>query len=547
MSSQAISDYLAKQIFIERNIVTYRSLSREFGIHVNSAKNELAMYHDNAPYQSQSCVATYLLSGELSSRKRSYDDFEDVDMGFELTQSVDDGEQEDCDGDELPRTTIMVVNERDLESAIAPFFEPPSIHVYSLSPAPLHDAGLLCTPTDFVRQTDNAKGSKLAVTVGRVIAANIRTRVGAKKTTAAESLRPKPRVAPEAKPPVAKGVAQDKTEKSKTTADKPNEKPKATGKLGFFKAKPKESKDVKEEIKADDNKKQFFGAKKAANAPPSQSLSVTNPPQRSLKRKSTANALSDEDDDKATTSALPSAPSKPKEKLRVRKGVLLSDDEEPPQKDTRRSRLSSRAQSLVNSEAEREAHALMDIDDEDVVRVTRSEVIARRDEDEGEDEEEEKHEAEVDAVKSEDVEMAETSKLKTTRKKKEKKVIPVGKNGLKKRKVMKTRKEIKNGYMVTEDYTDWESVDEEDMEATVDPPKTKGKGRAKASKIAKKEPEEEEDNLAATSEETQLETAAPTKLTVKPPAKPSKRTAGSSKGGQKSLANFFGPPKAKKI
>lgn len=304
---------------------------------------------------------------------------------------------------------------------------------------------------------------------------------------------------------------------------------------------------MKEEIKADDNKKQFFGAKKAANAPPSQSLSVTNPPQRSLKRKSTANALSDEDDDKATTSALPSAPSKPKEKLRVRKGVLLSDDEEPPQKDTRRSRLSSRAQSLVNSEAEREAHALMDIDDEDVVRVTRSEVIARRDEDEGEDEEEEKHEAEVDAVKSEDVEMAETSKLKTTRKKKEKKVIPVGKNGLKKRKVMKTRKEIKNGYMVTEDYTDWESVDEEDMEATVDPPKTKGKGRAKASKIAKKEPEEEEDNLAATSEETQLETAAPTKLTVKPPAKPSKRTAGSSKGGQKSLANFFGPPKAKKI
>ena len=204
--------------------------------------------------------------------------------------------------------------------------------------------------------------------------------------------------------------------------------------------------------------------------------------------------------------------------------------------------------------------------EEDVVRVTKSEVIARREEDESEDEEEEKHKTEGDAIKSEDVEMAETSKPKTTRKKKEKKVIPVGKNGLKKRKVMKTRKEIKNGYMgrpflingghdiddntVTEDYSDWESVDEEDMEAIVDPPKTKGKGIARASKIPKKEPQEEEDNLAATaglSEEDQQETAAPTKSTVKPHAKSSKRTVGSSKGGQKSLANFFGPPKAKKV
>jgi len=72
--------------------------------------------------------------------------------------------------------------------------------------------------------------------------------------------------------------------------------------------------------------------------------------------------LSDEDD-KATTSVLLPTPSNPKENLRVKKGVLLSDDEELPQKDSRRLRLSSRAQSLVNSEAEREAHALMDIDD----------------------------------------------------------------------------------------------------------------------------------------------------------------------------------------
>ena len=91
--------------------------------------SELAMYHDNAPYQSQSCVATYLLSGEVSSR-RSYDDFEDIDMGFELTQSADDGEQEECDGDELPRITIMVVNERDLECELADFF--PANEIYAI-------------------------------------------------------------------------------------------------------------------------------------------------------------------------------------------------------------------------------------------------------------------------------------------------------------------------------------------------------------------------------------------------------------------------------
>lgn len=80
------------------------------------------------------------------------------------------------------------------------------------------------------------------------------------------------------RPLVAKGVAQDKTEKSKITADKPNEKSKATGKLEFFKAKPKEPKDVKEGIKADENKKQFFSAKtaNAAIKPPSPSHSVTS-------------------------------------------------------------------------------------------------------------------------------------------------------------------------------------------------------------------------------------------------------------------------------
>ncbi|KAF8892155.1 hypothetical protein BD779DRAFT_95234 [Infundibulicybe gibba] len=67
MSSQPVIDYLTKQLFIEKNLVTYRSLSRALTIHVNAAKNELAAYHASVPYQSQTSEATYLLCGEMIS------------------------------------------------------------------------------------------------------------------------------------------------------------------------------------------------------------------------------------------------------------------------------------------------------------------------------------------------------------------------------------------------------------------------------------------------------------------------------------------------
>lgn len=67
-----------------------------------------------APYQSQTCHATYLLSGEVFASK-SAGDSQDVDMDYE--EGADkEGEFED-DGDEVPQTKVMLVNEEDLEGA----------------------------------------------------------------------------------------------------------------------------------------------------------------------------------------------------------------------------------------------------------------------------------------------------------------------------------------------------------------------------------------------------------------------------------------------
>ncbi|KAL9713497.1 CDC27 protein [Leucoagaricus gongylophorus] len=65
MSKQKIEDFLTKQLFISKNVVTYRLLSRELGIHVNVAKNELAAFYTKLTKSpDQACSATYLISGE---------------------------------------------------------------------------------------------------------------------------------------------------------------------------------------------------------------------------------------------------------------------------------------------------------------------------------------------------------------------------------------------------------------------------------------------------------------------------------------------------
>ena len=147
--------------------------------------------------------------------------------------------------------------------------------------------------------------------------------------------------------------------------------------------------------------------------------------------------------------------------VRFKGRVVLSDDESdtvvPPPKRTLRqkSKVTSRTES-PEREIDQAAMALMDIDDglcvgpciaihvlihlstdqvEKVVHETSTNVSTTMD-DENE--------------QMDDVDMVDgtTSEPKKTRKKREKKVIPVGSNGLKKKKVMKTKKTMDdNGYM----------------------------------------------------------------------------------------------------
>ena len=147
-----------------------------------------------------------------------------------------------------------------------------------------------------------------------------------------------------------------------------------------------------------------------------------------------------------------------------------------------------------------------------------------------------------------DVEMVEEEIKPAPKKKKVKKVIPVGRNGLKKRRVVKSRMTTDaKGYMgssscfmltantelspVFEEYSSYESVDEEQEETK--PKKSDSKSSSKVKQ------EEEPDSAASTPQpEKPAIKAAGTK--AKPTLKAS-NTKGQPK--QKSLKNFFVAPK----
>ncbi|KDR80653.1 hypothetical protein GALMADRAFT_135781 [Galerina marginata CBS 339.88] len=590
MTTQAISDYLTKQIFIEGNVVTFRSLSRHFSIHVNVAKNELATYHHNAPYQSQTSLATFLLSGTPTSNTRpQYKDEEDDDEDYNMDSTQASDKEEIDDGDEVPQIKITIVNERDLEDAKELYDEIYSIHVYSLSPAPLHDAGLICAPTELVRNTDKSKGPEYAVTVGRLVGKGI------KAGTAKKRMQPPPPVAGPSKPkqpavaepkPVAK---PDAKERHTATTDKV----KPSGKIEFFKKADKakettkevkkEAKEIKKEEPAEDKKRMFFSKpsnpvskaptktasailSKPASAAPSRPVSATSSkpaskasspvpeiattkdekvqPKRGVKRKSSVGLEPRPKSPEDVASAVPKAGSN----TRVRRKVVISDDESdaaPAKPVRRKSRLSIKTESTENSDAEREALAIMDIDDDEVEKVSRvpstNASSNERDEDEDEDED-----AESSFAKDEDVDMSDYTSLKpktVKTRRKPKTVIPVGRNGLKKRKVTKTRKALdENGYMRKEDYSDWESVATDD-EPEMPAPKTK-KTKAKPAVVKNESEDEEMPPPPPTQPAKEKEKEKPTAAKKAPATKAKPAAKGGAKTQKGMMKNFFAPKKA---
>jgi len=171
--------------------------------------SELATYHHDAPYKSQTCAATYLLSGTVLRNYRYSDD--DVDMeGPAPTQK----DNEDDDGDDVRQVQVTIVNETDLEGSSKSFAQGivdsdisfnscesflrqnsfnsyiqlisianPCINFlvlviqYSIlmeSFFYFKDAGLVCAPTEYVRNTDKNGAIDLAGKVGRVVGADIK-------------------------------------------------------------------------------------------------------------------------------------------------------------------------------------------------------------------------------------------------------------------------------------------------------------------------------------------------------------------------------------
>jgi DNA polymerase delta subunit 3 len=135
---------------------------------------------------------------------------------------------------------------------------------------------------------------------------------------------------------------------------------------------------------------------------------------------------------------------------RVKRGVVISDDDDVPQTASRRKNKSStdsRMDDEVHSEAERDLRAMMDVDDgmfsliacgnmyslimskDHVTRVSRGAPVDTKREGE-----EESTDKDVDMTDDDPDPMP-----KPQRKKKVKKVIPIGRNGLKKRRTVKSR------------------------------------------------------------------------------------------------------------
>ncbi|KAK0489024.1 DNA polymerase subunit Cdc27-domain-containing protein [Armillaria novae-zelandiae] len=455
-----------------------RSLSRDLQVHVNVAKNELAAYYGKASMDSQDVAATYVISGILKQQTR-HD--EDMDVDVEEQETIDSDGYDDDETEPITECGFTVVGEGDLElcdhTAKLRYSQIDAMHIYSLSPSPILDGGFLCVPTKKLRQIDLEKGEELAKIVGTVLSKDIqqvRSSKGLQTTKKAPS------------PPVA-GPSKLKASGSLTeaTSKPPNKKvqPAKSGTLDWSKAKPKVVKEERKETKVEAKPKQPLKPPTATKADEkivkkeeTETLIKKAQPKRGTKRKSASALISDSEDNSSSSHSKPPPPKE--SEIKVKKGVVVSEDEEDdddkPRIATRKpSRKVYRAARQVDSDAERDLRAMMEVDDDQVTHASRDVQAVKK-----EEEEEEEPSKQCD----DDVDMADETVPAPKRKRKEKKVIPVGRNGLKKKRVVKSRESIDaKDYMVTEDYSSYESVDEEEE------PPAAAKSKSKMSKVNKVE------------------------------------------------------------
>ncbi|KAH9899811.1 DNA polymerase subunit Cdc27 [Cubamyces lactineus] len=546
----AMDDYITKQIYIEKNVVTYRSLSRQFSLHVNDAKTELAKFHKQSADKTTRSFATYLVSGEVFP-------VQGPSQGVSTTQSQDDMDidSEAVDGGEedVPTITLTLVGEKDLEDAKAKYARIFSVHVYSLSPSPLTDAGLICDPSVIVHKTD-AKDPTSSIALGRVVGPDVK--IGkplppvASSSKAAEPMSRKPTLnvktegaakSEEATPMKSASLSASSSEKDKTSSSRL----KASGKLDWSKAKkPSDSDKGKKDLKVK-KEESVSPIENAAKRTAKLDLNddTTKNGKRGIKRKAEVPEASGVEEKPKSREKERSTPTTTASDIKLRKNRIVSDDEdEEPSPAPRKANgkgkgRASAVADVLESEAEKSLRAMMDIDDALVEKASASRPAPAKPEPVDDEDVEMAQEPEPEP---EPEEMEEDKPKPKPRKKKEKKVIPVGRNGLKKKRVMKSRMTVDaKGYMVTEDYSSYESVDEE--EAEEEPPK-KGRGKkatptTTSSAKAKKSPG---DDAEASGDEAPAKSKSISRASS---ATKAKKPAAGKAGAQGSLKDFFGKPK----
>ncbi|KAI9463294.1 DNA polymerase subunit Cdc27 [Lactarius psammicola] len=484
MSGHRVLDYLTEELVVEKNIVRFLSL----GIHVNEAKNELAFYHSQHAGSLDAARATYLISGE--PRVSYLDSIRDTD---EMAVDEDDGEMVEHSED-VSETKITLVGEAELENSKEQYARIDYIHIYGLSPSPIREPALLCEPAKALREAGKGinNGASSSVALERITGPHVKKRTGLLPTRS--SVNVKPFAAPstsKSKLPGLSRAASATTDTKPIVKSEPKDvklgvkeeppKPKPSGKLDFSKAKPAAPKAVLEVCKTEPAEPPSL-SKVAPKSEPKASKPKDKPP---VERKSTMK-FSDSEDESSTMAAqeLSSKRSESKSNVRVKKGVILSDDEDEEEAPKRarpkaayKTKTKTRSPDLdldLDAGAESELRAMMDIDDDQVTRVSRTVTASES----------------ATSPPASDVEMedresgpapeAEPAPAPARKpQRKPKKQVPMGRNGLKKRRVVKSRmKTDDKGYFVTEDYSSYESVDEE-APPPEKPAKAKGKGKGK--------------------------------------------------------------------
>ncbi|KIJ60333.1 hypothetical protein HYDPIDRAFT_160977 [Hydnomerulius pinastri MD-312] len=547
MTTPSAQSFLQKELHIKRSVVTFRSLSRELGIHVNDAKNELKAFYEATQSTDTPAVPTYLICGEIASSTRPSSTPDDYDMEVDF-----DGVNEP---DVVYESKVMLVDAKVLDETMSQFSRIHSIHVYSLSPSRLVDAGLICAANISVRNADAKSGADSFPIVGKVTGIHVQIKAGGSRAGAASSskttldapVKSSLRAAASLKseqPDKGKGASETKEQssvKAPIQKTESKDKPKASGKLDFSKAKGKDKEPVAEKPKEAPKPKVESMAAVSSKEPALNKKSMTEPekvstfkpaassmaqdkvPQRGTKRKSRSLSHSESESDSTSAKSKPAVASS---SSKIKKGVVVSDDEE--ESGVRiPGRRRPKAQSNIESDSEMSLRAMMDIDDEQVIRASRLSKVRTAPVEEEEEESDVAEDATAPPGTSDAEELDDDEPVVPLKKRKPRKVVPVGRNGLKKRRVVKSRTTTDaKGYMQTEDYSSYESVGEAEE---TEPEKPKGKKKAA-------EPKLEEAKPKASSKED-----VPAKGKSK--STPRARGGAPKRGG---LLNFFGPDKGKK-